>query len=96
MMKIITLLYLNEFLFATTSNILIMPDFTQVCEFILCCSSIIPIKANYTKDKFYHVISKEQLEIFSKNIQDVLVGSLLGDGCISKAGRGPNPGRGPK
>ena len=28
--------------------------------------------------------------LFNKNIQDVLIGSLLGYGCISKAGRGPN------
>jgi hypothetical protein len=27
--------------------------------------------------------------LFNKNIQDVLIGSLLGDFCISKAGRGP-------
>jgi hypothetical protein len=56
---------------------------------VLCCSSIIPVKSDYSKDKFYHVISQDQLEFFDKNIQDVLIGSLLVDGCISKAGRGP-------
>ena len=35
-------------------------------------------KLGDSKDKFYHVIDKDQLELFSKNIQDVLVGSLLG------------------
>ena len=80
-LSIVLILLLNKYLF--------LPDFNQVCEYALCCSLNIPVKSNYSKDKFYHVIDKDQLELFSKNIQDVLVGSLLGDGCISKAGRGP-------
>jgi hypothetical protein len=79
--SIVLILLLNQNLF--------LPDFGQVCEYALCCSLNIPVKSDYSKDKFYHVIDKDQLELFSKNIQDVLVGSLLGDGCIAKSGRGP-------
>ena len=74
---IMSILYFNNFSFTINSDILLL-------------SSIIPVKSDYSKDKFYHVISQNQLEIFDKNIQDVLIGSLLVDGCISKAGRGPN------
>jgi hypothetical protein len=77
--SIVLILLLNKYLF--------LPDFGQVCEYTLCCSLNIPVKSYYSKDKFYHVIDKDQLELFSQNIQDVLVGSLLGDGCITKAGR---------
>jgi len=66
--SIVLILLLNTYLF--------MPDFSQVCEYALCCSLNIPVKSDYDKDKFYHVIDKNQLELFSKNIQDVLVGSL--------------------
>ena len=87
--SIVLILLLNQNLFIINSNIPILPDFSQVCEYALCCSLNIPIKSDYSKDKFYHVIDKDQLELFSKNIQDVLIGSLLGDGCISKSGRVP-------
>jgi hypothetical protein len=58
----ISILYLNNFLFAINSDILFLPYFSQVCECVLCCSSIIPVKADYSKDKFYHVISEDQIE----------------------------------
>jgi len=58
----ISILYFNNFLFAINSDILFLPYFSQVCECVLCCSSIIPVKADYSKDKFYHVISEDQIE----------------------------------
>ena len=87
--SIVLILHLNQNLFIINNNIPFLPDFSQVCEYALCCSLNIPIKSDYSKEKFYHVIDKDQLELFSKNIQDVLIGSLLGDGCITKSGRGP-------
>lgn len=86
---IISLLYLNKSLFAINSDILFSLDFIQAFECVLCSSLVVPTKADFSKEKFSHVIDKEQLELFSGNTQDVLIGSLLGDGCISKAGRGP-------
>ena len=74
--SIVLILLLNQNLFIINSNIPFLPDFSQVCEYALCCSLNIPIKSDYSKDKFYHVINKDQLELFSKNIQDVLIGSL--------------------
>lgn len=46
------------------------------------------LKAQYNINRFKQVISSEQLKIFKDSCNDVLIGSLLGDGCITKSGRG--------
>jgi hypothetical protein len=67
--SIMSILYLNNLLFTINSDILFL-------------SSIIPVKSDYSKDKFSHVISQDQLEILDKNIQDVIIGSLLPLVCV--------------
>lgn len=46
------------------------------------------LKANYNSKRFQHVISQNQKNILQNSYQEVLIGSLLGDGCITKSGRG--------
>jgi len=87
---IISLLYFNKSLLAINSDISFSSDFILSCECVSCSSLVGITKADFSKDKFSHVIDKKQLELFSENSQDVLIGSLLGDGCIAKSGRGPN------
>lgn len=46
------------------------------------------LKSQYNVERFKHVITLKQKKLFHSNYEDVLIGSLLGDGCISKSGRG--------
>jgi len=46
------------------------------------------LKAQYNINRFRHVITPEQFERLKDSYNEVLIGSLLGDGCITKSGRG--------
>lgn len=46
------------------------------------------LKSQYNVERFRHVITLNQKKLFISNYQEVLKGSLLGDGYISKSGRG--------
>jgi hypothetical protein len=46
------------------------------------------LKFQYNINRFRHVIQNDQLVSFNKHRQDVLIGSLLGNGFIVKSGRG--------
>jgi hypothetical protein len=48
------------------------------------------LKSNYNSDRFKHVISENQINILQNSYQEVLIGSLLGDGCITRSARGLN------
>jgi len=48
------------------------------------------LKSNYNSKRFQHVISQNQKNILQKSQIEVLIGSLLGDGCITRSGRGLN------
>jgi hypothetical protein len=48
----------------------------------------IETSAVFIPAKFYHIISSKQLEEMQKNVKDVIVGAILGDGSIIKPKRG--------
>lgn len=46
------------------------------------------LKSQYNRERYKHVISLNQIKLFQSNYNEVLKGSLLGNGFISKSGKG--------